>query len=138
MGTLPTAGNRRIGATHRPGSRSLSGNCAPASTRIPRIPRERTGQVANAGRHHGAPDAVLYVTPQRAVDAFRSRLEGRDGCFFRHRLVPGPPAGIEARNSPGGDICGICGQVIWRGSREARLPDGTWAHVHPCLTQRAA
>ena len=50
--------------------------------------------------------------------------------------VPAPLAS-HARESPGGMTCGICGRPLEPGQKEAKLLDGRWAHVSPCIVPPA-
>jgi hypothetical protein len=46
-----------------------------------------------------------------------------------------PPLACDAREGRGGTTCSICTGPIAAGSREARLSDGSWCHIHPCLLE---
>ena len=57
---------------------------------------------------------------------------------FARTADPRPALATGARIATGGTTCGICGQRIAGGSREAQTPDGAWVHLWPCLLRRPA
>ena len=54
---------------------------------------------------------------------------------MRTRSLP-PPVALGARNAAGNTSCAVCRRPIAAGAREAQLPAGGWAHIHPCITRR--
>ena len=57
---------------------------------------------------------------------------------FARTAAQRPVLATNARIATGSTVCGVCGQRIAGGSREAQTPDGQWAHLWPCLLRRPA